>query len=67
MNPADLVAILLAVVALFVIVKGFRLPGDFQKKEAQRMLMRKRLMELEFAKKAEEEERKPEAPQQKAP
>lgn len=56
MNISDmpfmiLVGALLAIVALFVIVAGFRLPESYKEKETQRALMRKRYLEHELSEK----------------
>jgi hypothetical protein len=61
MNIADmplmlLVGALLAIVALFVIVAGFRLPKSYTEKETQRAFMRKRYMEIELAEKDADKE-----------
>jgi uncharacterized membrane protein len=63
MNIADmpfmiLIGALLAIIALFVIAAGFRLPESYKEKEAQRALMRKRYMELELAEKDADKELK---------
>jgi uncharacterized membrane protein len=63
MNIADmpiiiLVGALLAIIALFVIAAGFRLPKSYKEKETQRALMRKRYMELELSEKDADKEQK---------
>jgi hypothetical protein len=53
LSIVSLVAILLALVALFVIVRGFRVPKEFHENEMKRAAMRKRLLEHERARKNE--------------
>jgi flagellar biosynthesis/type III secretory pathway M-ring protein FliF/YscJ len=44
-----LAGILFAIIALFVIIRGFRLPKSYHETEAQRAAMRKRVLEQEYA------------------
>jgi uncharacterized membrane protein len=53
-----LVGALLAIIALFVIAAGFRLPKSYKEKETARALMRKRYMEFELSEKKADKELK---------
>ncbi|MBN1128476.1 MAG: hypothetical protein JXA71_05785 [Chitinispirillaceae bacterium] len=50
-----LAAVLIGVAALFVVMRGLRLPERFMEQEKQRSAMRRRMMELELSQKEEEE------------
>jgi hypothetical protein len=45
-----------ALIALFVIIRGFKLPADFFERDRQRAAMRRRLRELETESRKEKEE-----------